>query len=433
MTEIAESRAFAEAAKPSAKEGLGRLRIALLTPGWGSSGYYSADVCEAAGTDRVFTAGTHMYANHPTATENYERPVRDITQLAAVLAEDATWNAETNQLEAEVTTFSAWREPISEMAPHIGVSIRATAEVEEGTAEGREGPIITRIDEALSVDFVTKAGRGGKVLEVLEDAFGAGRAAAQHITQEALTGDVRDRLADMVKEAYRQSGPDVYQYAWVRDYDADAKFVYFDVEGADMVGTFQQTYEVGEDDIPTELTGDPVEVRVATSYVPVAAPSGQSTTTEASKENPMPQIEEARLRALEEAEARKNALETELAAANARAEEAETERNSLRATANTAVAEKVIESAFNAAEITAPKTVARLAASAPLTESGEVDVEKLKEIAAESVAELAESRGDGKVRGLGFGTDNDTEDVSEAEFDKRLAEISGSRTLVKEA
>lgn len=422
MPEIVESRTFVEAAKPSKHEGVGRLRVALLTPGWGSSGYYSADVCESAGTNRVFTAGTHMYINHPTATENYERPVRDLTQLAAVLAEDAVWNAEEQRLEAEVTTFSNWREPIAEMAPHIGVSIRASADVEEGSAEGRDGTIITNIVEALSADFVTKAGRGGKVLEVVEDAFGKGRAKAQHIAQEALTGDVRDRLADLVKEAYRQSGPDIYQYAWVRDYDSDEKFVYFDVEGADMVGTFRQDYEIGEDDIPTGLTGDPVEVRVATSYVPVAAPSGQSTSTEASQEDPMPQIEEARLRVLEAAETRVQALETELAASNATAEEA---KAALAKERCAAAATTLVESVFSTAHIEGyPTTKANIAKSFTVKEDGTLDEEALRKVATEAAAEISEAAGQGKVHGVGGGSANDEDDdISEEAFAAELAKI----------
>jgi hypothetical protein len=419
MTDITESRPFQEAAVPSAIEGQGRLRIALMTPGWGSSGYYSADVCEAAGTDRVFPAGTHMYINHPTATENYERPVRDLNQLAAVLAEDAVWNSDQQRLEAEITTFSNWRTPIAEMAPHIGVSIRATADVEEGSAEGRTGPIITRIDQGLSVDFVTRAGRGGEVLEVLEHAFTEGVVASRTV-HEAMSSDIREALYDLVRETYRSDN----QYAWVRDYDATSSVVYFDIEGDDTNGTFQQSFESDASGVPTGLSGESTEVRVTTTYVPVAAPSGQSTSTEESLEDTMPQIEEARLRALEEAEARNATLQTELAAATARAEEAETSRDELRTTANVATARGIIESAFRDADIAAPRTAERLAANPPLLESGLVDEEAMRTLATESAAELAEARGDGKVRGLGFGSTKDSEDISEADLDRELAKFS---------
>ncbi len=71
---LSEARTFAEAATPA--EGPGRLLVQLITPGWGSSGYYSEDVLEAAGRDRVFPAGTHMYIDHPSESETFDRPER---------------------------------------------------------------------------------------------------------------------------------------------------------------------------------------------------------------------------------------------------------------------------------------------------------------------------------------------------------------------
>ncbi|MDN5931401.1 MAG: hypothetical protein L0I24_10120 [Pseudonocardia sp.] len=38
----------------------GRLQVALITPGWGSSGYYSAQVLENAANAQVFPAGTQI-------------------------------------------------------------------------------------------------------------------------------------------------------------------------------------------------------------------------------------------------------------------------------------------------------------------------------------------------------------------------------------
>lgn len=415
MPEIVESRTFVEAAKPSKHEGVGRLRVALLTPGWGSSGYYSADVCESAGTNRVFTAGTHMYINHPTATENYERPVRDLTQLAAVLAEDAVWNAEEQRLEAEVTTFSNWREPIAEMAPHIGVSIRASADVEEGSAEGRDGTIITNIVEALSADFVTKAGRGGKVLEVVEDAFGKGRLAAAHDIEEASANDIQSALYTLVREAHRPG------YAWMRDYDLDTSTVYFEMSVDEKLRTYAQSFTL-TDGIPTELTGEATQVRFTSTYVPVAAPSGQSTSTEASQEDPMPQIEEARLRVLEEAEARVQALETELAASNATAEEA---KAALAKERCAAAATTLVESVFSTAHIEGyPTTKANIAKSFTVKEDGTLDEEALRKVATEAAAEISEAAGQGKVHGVGGGSATDEDDdISEEAFAAELAKI----------
>ena len=42
----------------------GKLLIQLITPGWGSSGYYSAEVLEQAANDKVFAKGTQMHIDH---------------------------------------------------------------------------------------------------------------------------------------------------------------------------------------------------------------------------------------------------------------------------------------------------------------------------------------------------------------------------------
>lgn len=151
---------------PTAAAG-GRLRVTLVTPGWGSSGHYSAAVLEAAAKDKVWPAGTQCFADHPTQRDLNDRPERSIRDLAAVLVSDGRWTG--SGLVAEAQLLPGWVETLGkkEMAAVIGMSIRASAEVEMGEAEGRRGRIVTKIVEGQSVDFVTRAGRGGRY-EVLE-------------------------------------------------------------------------------------------------------------------------------------------------------------------------------------------------------------------------------------------------------------------------
>jgi hypothetical protein len=147
--------------------GVGRLRVTLCTPGWGASGHYSPAVLEAAGRDKIWPAGTQCFADHPTQRDLNARPERSIRDLAAVLVSDARWTG--SGLVAEAQLLPGWVETLGkpEMAAVIGMSIRASAEVEMGEAEGRRGRLVTKIVEGQSVDFVTRAGRGGRY-EVLE-------------------------------------------------------------------------------------------------------------------------------------------------------------------------------------------------------------------------------------------------------------------------
>lgn len=125
---------------------------------------------------------------------------------------------------------------------------------------------------------------------------------------------------------------------------------------------------------------------------------------------------------LEEAEAKATAAEARATAAEARAEEAE---RTLARQAHIQTAAGIVAEAFDAVDVTAPKTVARLATQFTLNEAGEIDVEALKTLASESAAEIAEARGAGKVTGFGSDTTPTGEDISESDLDAGLARLSG--------
>jgi hypothetical protein len=150
----------------------GTVPIKIIQPGWGSSGYYPANVLERDGP-KVFLKGTHMYLDHPTMSEDSERPERSVKDLAAVLETDARWDSKGAAgpgLYADARPLNGFGEALNDIAPHIGVSIRAMGTATAGEAEGEIGPIIETLVAAKSVDFVTHAGAGGAVLSLLESA-----------------------------------------------------------------------------------------------------------------------------------------------------------------------------------------------------------------------------------------------------------------------
>lgn len=150
----------------------GTIPLKLIQPGWGSSGYYPAEVLERDGP-KVFPLGTQMFWNHATQVEEAERPEGDLNDLAAVLTSTARWEANGVAgpgLYANAKVFEGYQAPVNEMAPHIGVSIRASGRAAQGEAEGRKGPIIQQIATAKSIDFVTKPGAGGQIVQMFEAA-----------------------------------------------------------------------------------------------------------------------------------------------------------------------------------------------------------------------------------------------------------------------
>lgn len=141
--------------------------VKIIEAGWGSSGYYGADMLKTFGPN-VFKAGTKVYMNHPSVTEESDRPERDVNQLAGKLVSDAIFNGD--GLYADIEFYSHFAPIIKEMANDVGLSIRAFGAAVNGEAEGRKGPIIESLeaDPMTSVDVVTVAGAGGKFISLLE-------------------------------------------------------------------------------------------------------------------------------------------------------------------------------------------------------------------------------------------------------------------------
>lgn len=381
----------------------GRFRIGVITPGKGASGTYPRETIEAAERDRVFAAGTHMYLDHATEAQTWDRPEGSLRDLVGVLTEDARWDDASGGLVAEARIYSHWKPILAEMKDDIGVSIRAAGEVEE-TADGR---IVTRLTEARSVDFVTKAGRGGRILEVLESA--------------RLREGINDETRDLLRKAVRAAHPN--GYVWVRDHDG--QHVWFDIDTDDGETTYQQAYT--QNGITITLDGEPTEVVATTVYVPargtenLPAPAGQDATVNESQEGSLMghiQIEESAHAALTEKASRADTLETQLAEANQtiaalEADKAKTERH-----AHVAV---LIEAQFDGVDD--PAGVAQLLTEKHANADTEDDaiVAEAKDIAtkltpAGGVTNLGESRP----------THTPTQPVDEAPTWDELAAVKGA-------
>lgn len=170
-----------------------RYPVKLISPGTGSSAHYPADVLERDGP-KHFKAGTLMFWNHPTAQESAARPEGDLNNLAAILTTDATYQhngAKGPGLYAEAKVMADYAQLVEERAPHIGLSIRAGGSVSGKTVDGK--PVLSSIDYAESVDYVTKAGRGGMALAeaardagILQETDEMDEATTKRLIQEAV-------------------------------------------------------------------------------------------------------------------------------------------------------------------------------------------------------------------------------------------------------
>jgi hypothetical protein len=145
------------------------MAIKIIAPGKGSSAVYPEAILEQAARDKVFPKGLQMYWNHQTESEQRERPEGDLRDLAGVLTENAYYDRSGPAgpgLYARAKATEAYAKPIDDLSKHIGVSIRAFG----ASKPGKDLPIVEKLTRAASVDFVTRAGAGGKILQLFEAA-----------------------------------------------------------------------------------------------------------------------------------------------------------------------------------------------------------------------------------------------------------------------
>src|SRR5699024_2896241 len=210
--------------------GTGRRYRARLIEGdrWGSSGYYPREMLERDGPN-VWPPGTQVYMDHPGATEQHDRPERSVRDLAGKITTAPVYEAD--GLYADVEFYPHVAPIIEAMWEDVGMSIRAAGTAESGERDGRTGPIITSLTEGVSVDVVTRAGAGGKLVAPLESARAT---VAETLPGNLVAGDLEQRLDDAL-------GPE----AWVVDF-TDGWVVYRAWDGDDERVLVQQTYTSDE-------------------------------------------------------------------------------------------------------------------------------------------------------------------------------------------
>lgn len=165
--------AFQEADKTApVKSGSGKFKITLLKAGQGSKGYYPADVIKRDGPT-VFPEGTHVYLDHPTETEKYDRPERSVRDLAGTLSGPSTWDESSQSLVGTMQIVPLYADLVENLAPHVGMSIRVLGYAQNEEVGGVMVNKISQFVHAESVDIVTRAGAGGKIVSMIESARNA--------------------------------------------------------------------------------------------------------------------------------------------------------------------------------------------------------------------------------------------------------------------
>lgn len=370
-----------EATKSGAPTG-SRTEITLITPGWGSSGYYSREVLEQAAKDRVFPANTQQHIDHDS-----DGGVGSVATLAAVLAEDARWepnwvdpdnpDAEKGRLVAENRVFTHKREMLAEMKDVIGTSIAAAAEVSFGKApDGQSGKIIEALIPSRTnrVDYVTVAGRGGRISEVLE----------AHKVKEAR--NVGMWLESRMHSMFTNISDEMFGDGRLT---REERITLSSALGQALT-SFTATVEADAPQLfERDLWEDPTPPNQADEAAKDSLPN-PARATENQEEANMATIDDAELQKLREDASRATALEAENQTLKGQVE-------TLEASTIRSQAEAIVAEAFG--DLEAKVTRGSLIKAALVGEA--FNAEELKKDAEEAAAELRQASGEGTVRGVG--------------------------------
>lgn len=269
-SKIQIKEAGAQAFRESSQRGTKR-EITIIREGWGSSGYYSGTVLERD-IPRIFPAGTHMYLNHPTEAEDQARPERDVRDWVGVT--ESTPRMAGIDSVCTATVFEHWLPVINgivEGGGNLGTSIRAFGLSEWGSAGGKDGNIINRLTEGLSIDYVTLPGAGGSVGKMTESMRGklmplieSARLAVPSHLREALDSEIREALNSAGTAAW--GGDKIYVYC--EDFDIDNAWAIFWINPDDNESFYYKSQFSRDTSGEVTLTGEPEKVKRETSYIP---------------------------------------------------------------------------------------------------------------------------------------------------------------------
>lgn len=431
----------------------------------GSCGYYPSTMLKRDAA--VFREGLPVFLDHPGAAESTDRPERSVKDLAGRLATTAVY--ERDGLYADVEVYPHWAPVVEAMASDIGMSIRAYGTAETSKEEAIRGPVITSLTEAVSVDFVTAAGAGGKVVALLESARAQSgdllrKATEAHPTETVHLEEKRNVAAwleSRIHSLFTQLADDMYgEGRLTREERITCSGAIGDALQAFTTRIESDAAHLYQRDLWDDPEPAPAEVSEATTSQPEAphiVPAPPATTLEESR------MSGTNPQGAPEGGASTETEVTEAVTATARAAVAEAERDQYRASALAlteaqqaqarALAERdaaVAESRRLIANDAARRAVSRLIAESglpgeigvlvsprvesavldrvPLNEAGQPNSQALDAAVTAAIeaertyaARLLEAHGVGDVRGLGGSAE--TETLSESDFNAAMENV----------
>lgn len=136
----------------------GTYPVTLLTPGMGSSAFYSESVIKRDAPS-AFPKGTHVYLTHSREATGEPNPEK----LLGILAMDTTIRESDGAAVNRFKPMKRWADFIEDVHEHVGLSICAGGSATIGTMDGKQVKMAESIAYHVSnsVDMVSYPGRAG--------------------------------------------------------------------------------------------------------------------------------------------------------------------------------------------------------------------------------------------------------------------------------
>jgi len=192
--------------------GKNRWRARIVQVGAGSSGFYTEAALRDTGP-AAFPVGTKINADHQGFDASFEHPSGSITTLMGAIVTEPEFVAATESipagLEADVEFGTQWSPFVEQFHEILGMSINAYGWGDQLTEAGL--PIIEGFipDPLNTVDVVTVAGAGGKLMALQESYKGIVRdkmdSSNEHGKDNGMTPEEIQALAEALAKAIAPS------------------------------------------------------------------------------------------------------------------------------------------------------------------------------------------------------------------------------------
>ena len=153
------------------KNGIARVRV--ISPGQGTSAYYKEEQLKR---DVDAFDGGLSFIDHPGKSEQRDRPERSLRDLVGPIVGTPVYEEHGREgpgVYGAVKVAKHWRPFIEELGSTLGVSLRAGGSAVFEAIGGKKVKVAEKFNPGAGFDFVTKAGRGGKMVPLLEAATSA--------------------------------------------------------------------------------------------------------------------------------------------------------------------------------------------------------------------------------------------------------------------